>query len=100
MRLKSIHIENFRCFEKVDIPLEKITTIVGENGSGKSAVLEAINFVVSPNVASARISEQDFNNADAGEIVIEAKFDERFIAKVPDGFASQSIQCSGVRLEV
>jgi ABC-type transport system involved in cytochrome c biogenesis ATPase subunit len=100
MRLNSIHIENFRCFERVDLPLEKITTLVGENGAGKSALLEAISFAVSPNVAASRVSEQDFNNADAGDIVIEANLDERFIAKVADGYTTQSIQCSGVRLEV
>src|SRR5216684_2741190 len=42
-RLERLHLENVRCFEAVDIPLdEKVTVIVGENGSGKSTIIEAL----------------------------------------------------------
>jgi len=41
--INSIHIENFRCFPKLVLKdFGKYNIIVGENGSGKTALLEAI----------------------------------------------------------
>jgi AAA15 family ATPase/GTPase len=37
--------KNFRCFESLDLPdLTRINVIVGDNASGKTALLEAIFF--------------------------------------------------------
>jgi predicted ATP-binding protein involved in virulence len=42
MIIKSLHIENFRCFQQFDIDLDKrLTVIVGVNGAGKTSVLDA-----------------------------------------------------------
>ena len=38
-----LYLENFRAFEKLDIPLTKINCFFGPNNSGKSAILSAIN---------------------------------------------------------
>lgn len=43
MRIKSIRIENFRCFEDETILLNDYTCFVGPNGAGKSTVLAALN---------------------------------------------------------
>jgi len=46
MLLKSIEIENFKCFGKrVTIPLAPITLIYGENSAGKSSILQALNLL-------------------------------------------------------
>ena len=38
-----LRIENLRCFEKVEIPLDPhLTVIIGENGAGKTTIVEAI----------------------------------------------------------
>lgn len=43
MKLNSISIQNFRCFKDITIDFHKqLTVIVGSNGSGKTAVLDAI----------------------------------------------------------
>ncbi|HHQ4663795.1 TPA: AAA family ATPase [Aeromonas veronii] len=43
MKLKQIHIYNFRCFKELSIEFEdKLTVIVAENGAGKTAILDAI----------------------------------------------------------
>ena len=45
--IRQILINNFRCYRKLDVfDCEKINLIVGENGSGKTALLEAIFFVL------------------------------------------------------
>ena len=42
-QFREIRLENFRCFEALTLPLEEDTTILfGENGSGKTALLNAL----------------------------------------------------------
>ncbi len=100
MRIKKINIENFRCFTTLGISFEEFNSLVGENGTGKTAVLEAINLALSPAFVASRIDEQDFNNQDSGDIKIRILFDETFIAKLPDGYATQDVPCIGVELSV
>lgn len=40
--LRALHVEGFRGFEKVTVPLGELTAIVGRNSSGKSSLLQAI----------------------------------------------------------
>ncbi|MDP3443163.1 MAG: ATP-binding protein, partial [Ignavibacteria bacterium] len=47
MYLKKIHVENFRCFENMEMELDhNFNMIVGVNGTGKTAVLEAIRIAI------------------------------------------------------
>ena len=47
MFLKSISLRNFRCFSDLEIQFpRKLTVIVGENGAGKSTILEAASIAV------------------------------------------------------
>lgn len=100
MKIKNLHIDNYRAFSSLDIAFDKFTTLVGENGTGKTAVLEAINLTLSPSFVASRVDEQDFNNEDLGEILIKVIFDESFVAKLPDGYTTQDIPCDGVELHV
>ena len=40
--LKKIYIENFKCFESENIHFKNLTVLAGENGSGKSTVIQSI----------------------------------------------------------
>jgi predicted ATPase len=45
--INSIEIKNFRCFERLEIKkCKRINVLVGENGSGKTSLLEAIFFAL------------------------------------------------------
>lgn len=47
MRFERLHLENFKCYEDVDVRLDRgVTVIHGLNGSGKSSLLEACFFAL------------------------------------------------------
>jgi DNA replication and repair protein RecF len=46
MALRSVRLENFRCFDTVDFELDpRVTLFRGPNGSGKTSLLEAMYFL-------------------------------------------------------
>ena len=48
MKLKKIRITNYRCFKEAEIDFDNHTTlIVGKNGAGKTAILDAVAVAVS-----------------------------------------------------
>lgn len=42
MKLRKVHIENFRGIKNLEFEVRDITVLIGENNSGKTAVLEAL----------------------------------------------------------
>ena len=53
MYLKSLHLENFKCFEQLDVHFHPhLTVLVGVNGAGKTTVLEGAAVAVSTLFAS------------------------------------------------
>jgi len=58
MYLKRLRLKNYRQFPYVDISFnEGINILIGKNSSGKSSILEAIDFLLSPN--NANVSAED-----------------------------------------
>ena len=85
MYISEIIIENFRCFGAGDnrlvLPLRRgLTALVGENDTGKTAVVDAIRFVVGTRDQEyLRIREQDFHRPLGGgererEIYLRCQF--------------------------
>jgi predicted ATP-binding protein involved in virulence len=63
MRLTQVTIENFRCFEHMEMDLDPhLNVIVGNNGSGKTSVLDAI--VIGLFAEGAGNSRIEFANVD------------------------------------
>jgi len=62
MHLSDIRIQNFRLFENLTLSLNAgLNIIVGENNSGKTALIDAIRLTLDTNSAEwTRISENDF----------------------------------------
>ena len=43
MQLRRLQLQNFMCFEDIEIEFDSLFTVVaGANGSGKTSVLEAV----------------------------------------------------------
>ena len=79
MYLSSIQIRNFRCFDNQVHTVEfnpGLTVLVGENDSGKSAILDAIKIVLgTTDLGWYRLESTDFHNEDTTkEISIVCRF--------------------------
>ena len=73
MKLESLRIENFGICKYLNIELSYLTAIVGENNSGKSTILKAIDFLINP--STAKITQESFWSLDRSlEIGLEGKF--------------------------
>ena len=70
MRLKTVTLKNFRCFESLMLDLHpQLTVIVGNNGAGKTALLDGIATGLTPvlthlSSANQRLSGRGFKDAD------------------------------------
>lgn len=76
MHISSIHIRDFRLFENFTLDLGSgLNVVVGENNSGKTALIDAIRIALDTNSAEwTRISEKDFHT-DAVTFSIRLKFE-------------------------
>ncbi|KAA9007776.1 ATP-dependent nuclease [Histidinibacterium aquaticum] len=74
MRIKQIHIENFRSIKKSTIDCVRFSSFVGPNGAGKSTVLNALNLFFGE---ISNFSEEDFHQRDDSlPIVVKITFHE------------------------
>lgn len=91
MFIKNVFIENFRCFRKPYIPEFKVpdnenegsglNVLAGENGTGKTAVLDAISLLTQSRLKTqGELSIEDFNSIDE-TIKIYSKSDNDFNVK-------------------
>ncbi|MCP4112736.1 MAG: AAA family ATPase, partial [Desulfobacteraceae bacterium] len=64
MRIKELHIENFRCFKELDIKFPDSNSFVfaGINGSGKTAILDCIAMLLTH--FSQKICRQSHQDTD------------------------------------
>lgn len=80
MKLYSLRIRNYRCFDDKTIYLDNYNSLVGPNGSGKSSVLMALNVFFRNTEAPTSVltlSDEDFHNRNISiPIEITATFRE------------------------
>ncbi|MBU7037635.1 MAG: ATP-dependent endonuclease [Theionarchaea archaeon] len=80
MRIKDVHVQNFRCIKDQVLPCEQLTTLIGPNSSGKSSFLRALDMFYTSN---AKYTEEDFYNKDASqEIRIKITFTDLTIEEM------------------
>jgi putative ATP-dependent endonuclease of OLD family len=77
MYLHTIKIKGFRIFEDFSVVLDKnLNLIVGENNSGKTALIDAIRYALSTNSLDwIRVQESDFRRGQAS-FTIQLRFDD------------------------
>lgn len=100
MNIKSVYIKNFRSICEQHFNLKNLSIFIGNNGTGKTSVLEAIHFALSPYFISGRIKHTDFYNGSDEQIVIEIEFSSSFVVELPDGFTTQKVSCNKVHLDI
>jgi putative ATP-dependent endonuclease of OLD family len=85
MKLARIAIENYRGITDLDIELDRTTVLIGENNTGKTSVLEALNTCMNRGLSrrATPFSEYDFHlandgaePADAPPLVLTLTFEE------------------------
>ncbi len=77
MHLKSLSLVNFKNYEQVDIPLSaKINCFVGENGVGKTNLLDAIHYL---SLCKSNLNPVDSQNVryDQDFLVVQGLFDRK-----------------------
>ena len=93
MRLKKLHLENFRCFQSMDIDFNTnsetnggITVLVAQNAEGKTSVLDAANIAIGPFVMKLteekdkyKFSYEDNHRLQDGGISGYARIDATFL---------------------
>ena len=121
MSISKLKIKNFKCFSDwftIDFDSD-INILVGNNGTGKSTILEAINLVLTGTYHGKNIrnelSQYLFNkaivdeyletvnkeeNVPPPEIIIEAYFDEEIPSFLGDGNSENSKDVSGITLSI
>lgn len=75
MEIKSLKVRNFKTFDDqgIFLTLTGLTTLVGENNTGKSNILEALDLFF--NFSSLKVSKESFHHDEnTREISIEVKF--------------------------
>jgi len=101
MKIKSVLIKNFRGIgeETVFFECDNFNLIIGDNGTSKTAILEAINLCLSSSYAASRLSIKDFHLGSDNPIEISVSFGENFDVEIPDLYGNkQKIQCKGISL--
>ena len=78
MQIKRLHIENFRSIRALDFEPGAYSVLIGENNSGKSNILRALNLALGETWPTERsFSEEDFHKQDTTQdIVIQVFFSE------------------------
>ncbi|MFC8043409.1 AAA family ATPase [Nocardia sp. NPDC057353] len=64
-----LEVENFRCFERLDITFDpKLTVLIGPNGTGKTAVLDALAILLSTVLGIFKADTRSIAVSDVREI--------------------------------
>jgi predicted ATP-dependent endonuclease of OLD family len=99
--IKELNIKNFRGLKSLEnVECDKFNIFIGDNGTSKTTVLEAINHAFSPNFLAGRIKHTDFINGTDENIETLLQFNESIEIELPDGFTSQKIKCDKLYLRI
>lgn len=93
MQLQRIQIENYRGIEKIDLELDSMTVLIGENNTGKTSILEALHTCMSRGLTRRAVPFSDFDfhlpdakaqPSDAPTLAITLTYEEARVDEWPD----------------
>ena len=69
MKLREVTLRNFRCLVDITIPIDDTTVLIGENNSGKTALLDALRIALPRSIAGrgSPFDEYDYHMCKAGD---------------------------------
>ena len=78
MKIRRIHIENFRSIKELSFSPGNICALVGENGAGKSNILAALDFLLGERWPQRRSLDASdfFQHDDSNTLMIGVEFEE------------------------
>jgi predicted ATP-binding protein involved in virulence len=80
MKLNSLTIENFRCFEQIHLTLHpQLTVLIAPNGAGKTTLLDAARIAVWPFVKAFDLASQTGKSA----TIQNFKLFDRYLNRLP-----------------
>lgn len=69
MKIENITIKNFRCFEELTVSFDdRLTILVGKNGSGKSAILDAVTVAIGTFISELKMKTFGIRKGDARNV--------------------------------
>lgn len=75
MKIKKVHVENFRSIKSIDIDFQNLMIFIGRNNHGKTNVLLALNFFFD---SASKLKDEDFfvyRKAGDNKLLVEITFD-------------------------
>lgn len=94
MRLKKVTLNNFRCFEKLEVDLHpRLTVLVGDNGAGKTAVLDGIAIALSPILTYLSSANQRLT----GRGILDSDF--RILPQAQGGYWRNTVDATQLEVE-
>lgn len=99
--IKELNIKNFRGLEALEkIECGAFNIFIGDNGTSKTTILDAINHAFSPNFLAGRIKHTDFINGTDEPIETYLQFNKSIEVELPDGYTTQKINCNKLYLRI
>lgn len=101
MNINSIYIKNFRGIgnECIKCEFDNFNIFIGNNGTCKTAIIEALNLCLSSSYAASKLSLEDFHRGGNESIQIKVCFKEPFDVEIPDLHGNkQIIKCNAIAL--
>lgn len=99
--IEKFSISNFRGIGKIDdLDAGDYNIFIGDNGTSKTSIIEALNHAFSPYFLANRIKHTDFKDGSDDSFSVFVKFIENLKVNLPDGYTTQEIECDKLYLEV
>ena len=96
MRLEKLWLENFRCYQELELDLHpNITMLIANNGEGKTAILDAVRIALWPYISQFDLAKPSYPYTDpANSITID---DVRTAKVIGHGMTRPGVQDEMVR---